>query len=455
MFLYQKRFYLKEASLFIPILNNKNVLTNLLFSTFVFIQIKNLQFTLIAHSIKNNTLFFSLFFVAMLSFSQSNIKSIQLRSLESDSYSTILPLGKGFELSFDDINADQKAYSYRIEHMTFDWKPSAIFSNDYIEGFQENTILNYENSFNTLQNYTNYRVQIPNKNTRITKSGNYVLSVLDTDNKLVFTRRFTLYEDKSIVGVQILRSRNTLEKDQKQTVHFTINYNANEVKNPTQELKVVVLQNEIWSSAITNLTPQYFKRDQLVYKYYDRSNFWSGNEYLNFDNKQIRNSTVQIASVEKKHIYYSYLYPQEARKNKPYTYFPDINGQFVIRTIEGVSPYVEADYALVHFSLTSDTVLDKEVYVYGAFNNFKMTAENKMFYNTVSKKYEASILLKQGFYNYTFALKDTENKANTQEINGSFFQTENQYKVLVYQKAFGENYYKVIGVGTGVMNPQE
>ncbi len=215
-----------------------------------------------------------------------------------------------------------------------------------------------------------------------------------------------MYESKVLVGATVERKRNTQLTNQQQIVHFTINYNANEIRNPSQEIKTVVLQNNIWETAISNLKPQFFRNNQLVYQYYNKPSFYSGNEYLNFDNKQIRNSTVQIARVEKKDIYHAYLYPQEPRKLNPYTYFPDINGQFVIRTTEGNNPFTEADYAMVHFSLDADEIPTKEVYVYGAFNDFKTTPENKMNFNSETKKYEASILLKQGFYNYTFATKD-------------------------------------------------
>lgn len=393
--------------------------------------------------------------VWMFSFSQKNIKSIQLKPLEETNFSTIVPLGKTLLLSFDDLDADQKEYSYKIEHMNSDWKPSKIFTNEYIVGFNQNRIIKYENSFNTLQNYTHYRVQIPNSRTKIIKSGNYLISVLDVSQNVVFTRKFTLYESKTLVGVSIVRSRNTRITNQQQTVQFTINYNTNEIRNPSQEIKTVVLQNNIWETAISNLKPQFFRNNQLVYKYYDKSNFWSGNEYLNFDNKQIRNSTIQIARVEKKDIYHAYLYNQEPRNLKPYTYFPDINGQFVIRTTEANNAFTEADYAMVHFSLDTEEITNKEIYVYGAFNDFEITSENKMEFNTVTKRYEVALLLKQGFYNYTFVTKGQNNTVNTHEINGSFYQTENEYTVLVYYKAFGGNYQQVIGVGTGKINQQE
>ncbi|MFT5761248.1 MAG: hypothetical protein ACI8WA_000358 [Polaribacter sp.] len=404
---------------------------------------------------KKNFLTILFLFAWLFSFSQNNIKSIQLKPLGETNFSAIVPLGKTLFLSFDDLDADQKEYSYKIEHMDSDWKPSSISTNEYIFGFHQNRILEYENSFNTLQNYTHYKVQIPNENTKITKSGNYLISVLDEVKNIVFSKKFTLYESKVLVGVSVERKINTQITNQQQIVQFTINYNANEIRNPSQEIKVVVMQNNIWETAISNLKPQFFRNNQLVYKYYNKPSFYSGNEYLNFDNKQIRNSTVQIARVEKKDIYHAYLYPKEARNLKTYTYFPDINGQFVVRTTEGNNPFTEADFAMVHFSLNTDEILNKEIYVYGAFNDFKTTSENIMSFNSDTKKYEASILLKQGFYNYTFATKDKKNNVNTHEINGSFYQTENEYTVLVYYKAFGENYQRVIGIGNATIHQQE
>ena len=126
----------------------------------------------------------------------------------------------------------------------------------------------------------------------------------------VFTRKFTLYENKVLVGVSVVRSINTKALNQQQTVQFTINYDANEIRNPSQEITTVILQNKIWETAISNIKPQFFRNNQLVYNYYNKPNFYSGNEYLNFDNKQIRNSTIQIDRVEKKKIYHAYLYPQ-------------------------------------------------------------------------------------------------------------------------------------------------
>ena len=394
-----------------------------------------------------------LFLFITTSLISQNIKSIQLRPLQEKNFSSIVPLGTKLELSFDDLDADSKDYQYKIEHMTHDWKSSRLSSSQYIDGFDQNTILNVTNSFNTFQNYTHYSVKIPNINTIITKSGNYLLSVLNYDDEVIFTRRFVLYESNTTVGVTVERSRNTKTLNTQQTIQFSVNHPNIRINNPRQEIHVVVLKNKNWNEKITGLQPTFFKQNQLLYTYTNKTNFWGGNEYFNFDNKLIRNSSLNIVRVVKKDIFHHYLYPFTYSDSKKYSYNPDINGQFVIRTLEANDSKTEADYAMMHFSLlTEEPFIDKDVYIYGEFNDFNITDENKMQYDAKEKTYKGNILLKQGFYNYTFATLKSDGSLNTYDINGSFYETENEYTVIVYYKPFGSFYERVIGIGTGFFN---
>jgi hypothetical protein len=384
------------------------------------------------------------------SFFGQNIKTIQLRPLQENSFSSIVPLGTILELSFDDLDADSKQYKYKIEHKTHDWQASRLLSSQFIHGFDQNIIINVTNSFNTLQNYTHYSVRIPNTNTVVTKSGNYLLSVLNSYNDVVFTRRFVLYENNTIVPVSVTRSRNIKTVNTQQTIQFSINHDGIRINNPNQEIHVTILKNNNWNEIINDLQPTFFKQNQLLYTYTNRTNFWGGNEYLNFDSKIIRNKSLNIVKITKEDVFNHYIYPFIYNEYREYTYNPDINGQFAIRTLEGNDNHTEADYALMHFTIAVDKMFkEKEVYVYGAFNDFSISDTNRMYYNPKNQKYTANILLKQGFYNYTFATIDDDNFVNTNEINGSFFETENEYTVLVYFKPSGSLYDRVIGVGKG------
>ncbi|RSC95259.1 type IX secretion system plug protein [Tenacibaculum singaporense] len=397
------------------------------------------------------------FLLVVSSFAQ-NIKTIQLRPKNTPNfYAPITRLGDVLKLSFDDLDADSKQYQYKIEHMTHDWKPSSMTSNQYIEGFEQNEIINFTNSFNTLQPYTHYSVEIPNQNTIITKSGNYLISVIDENYEVVFTRRCVFYEDITTVGVAAFRSRKAATTNQQQTVQFSVNHPGLQINTPSQEINVALFQNHNWNTAITNLQPIFIKPQQLLYNHTIKTNFWGGNEFLNFDTKFIRNSSLNVARIERKDLYHSYLYTDEPRTDKTYTYNPDINGQFVVRTTErdvvDDRDNTEADYSLVHFSLeVFEPYENKDVYVYGAFNNYDLSEENKMIYDSSQRIYKATLPFKQGFYNYSYVTLDSNKNIDLHEIDGSFYQTENEYTVIVYYKPFGEIYDRVIGVGYGFFN---
>lgn len=374
-----------------------------------------------------------------------NIKSIVLKANQSNNFTPIVQLGSSIILEFDDLDADQKQYTYKIEHYNYNWEPSNLNTTEFIDGFSSDQIRNYENSFNTLQDYTHYKLTIPNDNIRLTISGNYVISVLNEDEEVVFTRPFIVYEPLTTIGVTAHRNREIATINTKQNVQFSVNHPNLLINNPNLELKVVVYQNMAWNSIKKDIKPQFIRGSQLLYKYGSNVNYWAGNEFLFFDTKQIRNATNNVYKSELKDIFNTYLYTNEVRANRPYTNYPDVNGSFVIRTVDEEDSSLEADYSWVHFSLDAEKT-DTPIYIYGDFNDWQLTEDNKMTYNSSNKIYTGKLLLKQGFYNYQYVTV-TNGKVNNHKIAGSFYQTENDYTVIAYYKPIGSRYHSVIGVG--------
>lgn len=406
---------------------------------------------------KKYFLLFCFSYFVQLGYSQSNftepdnIKTVIFKPINTNSYAPIIKLGERLRLTFDDLNADEQDYTYKIEHCTLDWGISDLSESEFIQGYAEDRIRDYENSFNTLQPYTNYTLTIPNEDTKIKISGNYILSVLNENEEIVFKRRFVLYEPKVTVGVTINKSRNISTINTKQSVQFIINYPTYRINNPGKEIKPVILQNNNWQTAITGLKPQFYRGTQLLYKYNKETSFWGGNEFLYFDTKSIRNSTLNIARVELgEELYHTYLYTNEERIDLPYTLFPDVNGNFIIRNLNSNNNNTDADYSSVYFSLKSlENLEGKEIYISGNYNNWQLNSTNKLHYNMNSGLYEATLLLKQGFYNYQYVTKTKNGVLSNHDIDGAFYQTENDYTVLVYYKKFGSRYTQVIGVGFG------
>ncbi len=339
-------------------------------------------------------------------------------------------------MEFDALNGEEADFYYKIEHYNYDWTPSVLVKSEYLNGFDNQRILDYENSFNTFQIYSHYVLQIPNNQTRgLLVSGNYIIKVFDDDNQLVFSRKFMIYENKVAVGVDIKRSRDVRFVNQKQSVDIIISSAGISLNNPKETVSTLIIQNNNLNTAITGLKPLYTIGNQLIYKYDTETSFWAGNEYLFFDTKDLRVATLGTRSIELKELYHNYLYTNLVRANRPYTYNPDINGNFLITAIDRETPEIEADYAWVHFSVQKEEIFgDESVHIYGNFNNYAIDDSTKMYFDDYNKTYNVALLLKQGFYNYKYVTVDDKGALNEGAISGNFYQTENDYKVLMYYR---------------------
>lgn len=359
-------------------------------------------------------------------------------------------LGDSFQLQFDDLYGNEANYYYRITLCDYDWQPSQLPKNDYMAGFDEQRIQDYTNSINSLQIYSHYRLSIPNKNTQLKVSGNYMLYILDEDRKVVFSRKFILYEDMVSVPMQVKRARIVDDIPYKQNLDFAIKSTVVNFQDPLKNVKVMLMQNGNFNNVITNIKPMYTIGNDLIYKYDKETQFWAGNEYLYFENKNIRLAANSVAHVDTKgNLYNFYLYTNNARASQPYTYWPDIDGNFLVNNINADNSEVEADYAWVYFSLSAPSYFGKDnIYVTGMFNNNAFTDENKMDYNEKEGLYEKAIMIKQGFTNYQYTIANAAGKIDgANAVDGNFYQTENNYFAIVYYRENGRLYDRVIGRG--------
>jgi len=89
---------------------------------------------------------------------------------------------------------------------------------------------------------------------------------------------------------------------------------------------------------------------------------------------------------------------------------------------------------------------NESIYIYGAFNNFELKDLNKLYYNPAIDLYEGVLLLKQGFYNYKYILKQGE-EISKNSISGTHSTTENDYLILLYYRDIGSQYDALVGIG--------
>lgn len=377
------------------------------------------------------------------------IRTIQFRGTTAQGQLPMIRLGERLQLSFDALNGEEEDYYYTITHHNFDWTPSDLSKGEYLNGFDEVRIETYENSYNTLQIFSHYDLIVPNRETRaITKSGNYLLSIFTDNGDLVFSRKFLVMENLVNVPVEIKRSRDLKFIQEWQVVQFSVNSPDLLLINPKETVKTLVLQNSNLKTAITDLVPQYTIGSELIYRYDKESAFGGGNEFLAFDNKDERSASNGIRRIALADIYENYLFTDISRKDRPYTYNPDINGNFVVRNIDAKNPDTEAEYVRMFFNLQFyEDIGDKEIHLYGNFNNWTIDGSTYMEYNRETDTYQNSRLFKQGFYNYTYVLVNRDGSIDEGAISGDFWQTENDYTVVVYFRDLGARYDRIIGMG--------
>lgn len=361
----------------------------------------------------------------------------------------IFPLGDNFTFAFDDLFGDEANYYFQVVHCDYDWKPSQLNKAEYITGLDDQRIVQYLNSFNTLQLYSHYSLSFPNKFMQFRVSGNYILKILNDDREVVLSRKFILYENLVSVPMQVKRARQVRDVNFKHNLEFSIKSATINFQSPLQNVKVMLLQNGRFDNTITNVKPMFTMGNDLIYRYDRETQFWAGNEFLWFENKDVRAATNFVGRIDANETYNAYLYTHEAAGAKPYTFAPDKNGWFLPMRVNSQDPNIESDYVWTFFTLSAPAYFGKsDVYISGMFNNYALTPEFKMDYNEKKAVYEKAVLIKQGFTNYQYVLADATGKIDFENaLDGNFYQTENDYFAIVYYRENGQRYDRVVGKG--------
>ena len=394
---------------------------------------------------------------------RNNIRSVRLMQFDSEVDYPILELGSPAHLifEFDDLDGDSKDYSYKIIHCNADWTPSEeIDEMDYIDGFSENRFYENETSFNTITEYTHYEVQLPNEDINWTKSGNYLLKLyLDDDEEdIVATRRFMVVDTKMKVVPQLRRSATPPFAATHHELNFSIEHSGILVGNAEQQIKIAVLQNGRWDNAITNLTPTYVRNESIVYDQAGKILFPALREFRPLDLRTYRNRGPQVEWMRRTPDKFEIvLFPDRARHSVAYLFTNDLNGRYLIKTFDENNDKIKGEYGEIEFTLQTPKRENGEVYVIGGFTEWQAYERFRMTYDDEEMAYKAKILIKNGFYDFMYGfISDVDNSGSPDymTLEGSSYETENDYLFLVYYREFGGRYDQLVAVQKLNSNPR-
>lgn len=380
-----------------------------------------------------------------------NIKSLQVKPNGEWGEQPVMPLGGAnyMEISFDDLQHNFVRYTYTITHCNADWKQSDLIRSEYMDGFDDNRIDEYDQSMNTEMEYNHYTFTLPNEDVKLLVSGNYIVNIFeDGEDEPVARACFSVIEPHVGIAMELSGNTDIDTYASHQQLSFVINYSGFQTRNAIDELIPVVRQNNRWDNAVYNLKPTFMRVNEMVYEHNRNLIFEAGNEFRRFEILDRHVPTMRIDRMRYDgDCYHATVMTDEQRT--AYLFDRDQNGRYWVRNGNNVDNDTESDYYYTHFRLEMPQIPGGDLYISGDMTNYSMTEDFKMEYNLLEHAYELVLPLKQGSYNYQYLfLRDGNSVAEATPSEGSFHQTENEYSVYVYYRPFGTRYDKLVGFKT-------
>lgn len=355
------------------------------------------------------------------------------------------------ELIFDILDGKMEKYYYDIRLFNYDWTPVNLDPREYIDGFPDNILDAFSQSINTTYNYVQYRLSIPNDDIAILLPGNYVVSVFKDYDRTdtILSRSFIVYDENVTVIPEFDRFQSNIYRD-KQEIHATVTPVDLNFYDLSGNILLQVIQNNNWSEIRTYDKYTNTGGEKFLFNTSGQIVFDGQNEFRIFDIKSLKFLSERVDYINFEPPYYHvYLKPDRVRGSKDYFTSEDLNGMFYIENQESNDEdQLDADYVYVHFTLDAGGPVGIDVFLDAAFTGWKLD-KNYMEYDVDSRVYRKTLLLKQGLYNYRYITYDNYSKKIEHDIvEGNYYETDNQYLLLVYYKPLGEVYYLPVGLAT-------
>ena len=382
----------------------------------------------------------------------SRFKTLQVKLEGNDYVPPVITLGSDDRvvISFDELTEEHSYLRYSLVHCNANWQPSGLVDSEFVDGFNLGDVENYEYSQLTTTHYVHYSIALPNDEVKFTISGNYLLRVFpENDPEMTLLQaRFMVSEAKAGVVANVTSRTDVDYNDAHQQLSIEVDASKLNVQDMYSDLKIIVSQNSRIDNEVMVDKPLRVSMNKAYYEHLSPLIFKAGNEYRRMETVSVTYPGMGVERIQYVDPYYNmWLRNDQLRSTEQYLYDQTQHGRFTIREYNSSQSDIEADYVMTHFSLDLPEQTQYGIFLDGDFTYRRFDPESLMVFNRATRRYEKSLLLKQGAYNYQYlAVPVVSMTGATAPIEGDFYETVNEYLVKVYYHRPGERYDRLVGV---------
>ncbi len=331
-------------------------------------------------------------------------------------------------LRFDELGGRSRLFRVRVRHRNSDWSDSRLMTDHYLRGYREDLIEGGQPSSVQDPHYMHYRYRFPNENMQLQMSGNYLMEIMEYEtSRILFSIPFFVHENTGRMEFEL---EELYGLDSRYHVHHQpfVRYTyPSYVISPTTDLKMRFVQNRFWGRA--RVADEADMSEAGVYRAYlsRPSSFVGVYEFRQLDLNRYDAGGPEIVQVRSETI------PPQVWLFRDVVNL-DVNPGSRTPVAHGLPrDDLRARYADVRFELELPVreATDLPIYVYGPFNNWTIQEENRMEYQRSSDSYTGRALIKEGEYDYKYALVE-KGHIDDLRLDASFASTAQEYASLVY-----------------------
>ena len=379
------------------------------------------------------------------------IRSLQVR-FDGDDFAmpvVVLNSPQRIRVSFDCLAEDRDYFRYSLEHCTARWSPSGLVDSEFLDGFNEGIVEDYDYSRGTLVHYVHYELTVPNEQVAPKISGNYLLKIYreDSPDTPVLQCRFMVSEETAPVALEAVTRTDIDYNATHQQLNAIVDVERAGVADPFNDLLIIAGQNGRLDSEVALRQPLRMQGTKLIYEHRPELIFEAGNEYRRMEFLSENYPGMGVEAIEYFDPYFHYRLRTDAgRSEDRYQYDQTQHGRYFERQYTSDESDIVADYGVVHFTLDYPETPGMMIFLDGDFVQRRFDDNSRMVFNPATGLYERTMLLKQGAYNYQYlAVPPGASRGYTAQVEGDKYQTVNEYSVRVYHRRPGERYDRLIG----------